>query len=127
MILYAIEIIKKITVETLYYLDDNAIYKQSKDGTNINFSNYQLGNVTSANTFNPLKINLFYQDFNYVIILDNRLAEIFKLDFNSIQPYKNITHISTGFDNTLCSVGHGDKKQLILTKVSGISVLNGSL
>ncbi|NRA94050.1 MAG: hypothetical protein HRU26_15465 [Psychroserpens sp.] len=87
--------------DTFYYIDDNTIYKQSKDGTNINFSNYQLGDVSTANTFNPLKINLFYQDFNYVIILDNRLAEIFKLDFNSIQPYKNITHISTGFDNTL--------------------------
>ena len=95
------EIVGIDNFDTFYYIDDNTIYKQSKDGTNINFSNYQLGDISTANTFNPLKINLFYQDFNYVIILDNRLAEIFKLDFNSIQPYKNITHISTGFDNTL--------------------------
>ncbi len=87
--------------DTFYYIDDNTLYKKTNDGKSLNFSNYQLGNISSANTFNPLKINLFYQDFNYVIILDNRLAEIFKLDFNVIQPYKNITHISTGFDNTL--------------------------
>ena len=87
--------------ETFYYLQENTIYKQNKDGTSINYSNYQLGEITTANTFNPLKINLFYEDFNMVVILDNRLAEIFKIDFNTIQPYKNITHISTGFDNTL--------------------------
>ena len=29
------------------------------------------------------------------------MAEIFKIDFNTLQDYKNVTHISTGFDNTL--------------------------
>lgn len=87
--------------ETLYYLKDNTLYKQNQDGTSINYSNYQLGEISSANTFNPLKINLFYQDFNMLVILDNRLAEIFKIDFNTIVPYKNVSHVSTGFDNTL--------------------------
>ena len=86
---------------TLYYVQDNTIYKQKTDGSSINYSNYQLGEITTANTFNPLKINLFYQDFNLVIVLDNRLAEIFKIDFNTIIPYKNVSHVSTGFDNTL--------------------------
>ena len=86
---------------TLYYIQDNTIYKQKTDGSSINYSNYQLGEITTANTFNPLKINLFYKDFNIVIVLDNRLAEIFKIDFNTIIPYKNVSHVSTGFDNTL--------------------------
>ncbi|WP_179344174.1 hypothetical protein [Winogradskyella ursingii] len=87
--------------ETLYYTtEDNTFYKKTKD-TTITYTNFQLGGVTTANIFNPLKINLFYQDFNTVIILDNRLAEIFKVDFNTLQPYKNISHVSTGFDNTL--------------------------
>ncbi|MEY8847980.1 hypothetical protein AB9K26_04155 [Psychroserpens sp. XS_ASV72] len=86
---------------TFYYTKDNSLHKQTKDGKIINYSNYQLGDISSANAFNPLKINLFYQDFNQVIILDNRLAEIFKIDFNTLQPYKNVTHIATGFDNTL--------------------------
>ncbi|WCO02120.1 hypothetical protein [Psychroserpens ponticola] len=95
------QIIALDNFETFYYLQHNTIYKQDKNGTSINYSNYQLGEITTANTFNPLKINLFYQDFNMVVILDNRLAEIFKIDFNTIHPYKNISHVSTGFDNTL--------------------------
>ena len=86
---------------TLYYsTENNTFHKKAKD-TTIVYSNFQLGEITSANTFNPLKINLFYRDFNTVIILDNRLAEIYKIDFNTIQPYKNVSFISTGFDNTL--------------------------
>jgi hypothetical protein len=60
-----------------------------------------LGDIASAIAFNPLKINLLYSDFNTVIILDNRLAEIFKIDFNALSPYKNVSHISTGHDNTI--------------------------
>ena len=36
-----------------------------------------------------------------MIILDNRLAEITKVDFNTLQDYKNVSLVSTGYDNTL--------------------------
>ncbi|MEO1030232.1 MAG: hypothetical protein AAFX55_02450 [Bacteroidota bacterium] len=89
------------TFGTLYYAtDDNTFNKKTKD-TTITYTNFQLGEITTANAFNPLKINLFYHDFNTVVILDNRLAEVFKIDFNTTQPYKNVSFISTGFDNTL--------------------------
>jgi hypothetical protein len=86
-----------------YYVFDNVLFKHTEKtkGIDVGYNNFQLGDITSVNTFNPLKINLFYKDFNTVIILDNRLSEIFKLDFNTISPYKNITHASTGFDNTI--------------------------
>lgn len=87
--------------ETIYYTVNTIFYKKPKDQPAINYSNVQLGEPTSINAFNPLKINMFYQDFNTIIILDNRLAEIFKIDFNTKQPYKNVTHVSTGYDNTL--------------------------
>jgi hypothetical protein len=89
------------TFGTFYYTtEDNTFYKKTND-TIITYTNFQLNEITTANTFNPLKINLFYEDFNTAIILDNRLAEIFKIDFNTILPYKNVSFISTGFDNTL--------------------------
>ena len=89
------------TFGTLYYsTEDNTFNKKIKD-TTITYTNFQLSEITTANAFNPLKINLFYQDFNTVVILDNRLAEIFKIDFNTVQPYKNVSFVSTGFDNTL--------------------------
>lgn len=85
---------------TIYMIDANTFYKIVKD-KKTTYSNVQLGNITTANVFNPLKINLFYKNFNTAIILDNRLAEIHKIDFNTIQPYKNVSHISTGYDNTI--------------------------
>ncbi len=86
---------------TLYYTTDNNSFHKKAIDTTITYANFQLGEITSANTFNSLKINLFYRDFNTVVILDNRLAEIFKIDFNTTQPYKNVSFISTGFDSTL--------------------------
>ena len=89
--------------ESLFYVLDNVLFKHSPEitGIDLGYNNFQLGNITSVNTFNPLKINVFYKDFNAVVILDNRLAEIFKIDFNALQDYKNISHVSTASDNTL--------------------------
>ncbi|MBQ0788207.1 MAG: hypothetical protein KBT69_11940 [Oceanihabitans sp.] len=85
---------------TQYHLDYDILYKKEPENTT-SYSNVQLGEITSANAFNPLKINVFYKDFNTAIILDNRLAEIFKIDFNTTKPYKSVSLISTGNDNTL--------------------------
>ncbi|MEN3322828.1 hypothetical protein VP395_03755 [Mariniflexile soesokkakense] len=89
--------------DTTFYILDNVLFKHSSEtkGIDIGYSNFQLGTITSVNTFNPLKINIFYKDFNTVLILDNRLAEIFKIDFNTLSDYKNVSHIATGSDNTL--------------------------
>ncbi|GAB1857255.1 hypothetical protein MHTCC0001_20910 [Flavobacteriaceae bacterium MHTCC 0001] len=84
----------------IFYTNANTIYKKNKD-TTISYNNLQLGKLTSVNSFNPLKINLFYQELNTAIILDNRLAEIFKVDFNDIDNYRNVSHVSTGYDNTI--------------------------
>ncbi len=89
------------TFNTQYFSDANqSFYKRTKD-TTISYANFQLGKITSANPFNPLKIILFYQDFNTVIILDNRLAEIFKIDLNTLQDYKNASYVSTAYDNSI--------------------------
>jgi hypothetical protein len=87
--------------ETTYYINHNELFKTEKTITLSTYSNIQLGYITTANTFNPLKINVFYRNFNTVVILDNRLTEMFKIDFNTIQPFKDITHITTGNDNTI--------------------------
>lgn len=93
-------LIYKDAFNSEYFLISNSLQKKTDDHI-VYYNNVQLGDVESVNLFNPLKINLFYKDFNTVIILDNRLAEIFKIDFNSSTNYKNISHVSTGSDNTL--------------------------
>ena len=98
---------------TLYYTKDSTTFLKKTKDTTITYANFQLGEITSANTFNSLKINLFYKDFNTVIVLDNRLAEIAKVDFNTITPYKNVNFVSTGYSNTLW-VFNQDKQWLEL-------------
>jgi len=99
----------KLRVNTLVHIDNfnsqysiinNALVVKKEDNT-INYSNLQLGNITMVNAFNPLKLNIFYKDFNTIVILDNRLAEITKLNFNTLQPLRDISHISTANDNTI--------------------------
>ena len=85
---------------TFFYLNNNTLHKNT-NGNVIKYSNLQLGDISNVDTFNPLKINIFYKDLNSVIVLDNRLAEIVKIDFNSVQNYKNVSKVSTGPDNTL--------------------------
>ena len=85
---------------TKYFYKNNTFFANGALG-NLEYTNIQLGNITTANAFNPLKINLFYDDFNTVILLDNRLAEIQKIDFNLITPFRDISHTSSANDNDL--------------------------
>lgn len=87
--------------ETCYFINNNELFKTENDLVLSTYSNIQFGHITTVNTFNPLKINLFYKDFNTAIILDNRLSVMFKMDFNRLQPFKDITHISIGNDNSI--------------------------
>ncbi len=95
---------------TRYFINNNVFNKKDPNQTVITYNNLQLGNITTANAFNPLKTNLFYKDFNSVIILDNRLAEIFRIDFNALPEYKNISHVSTGHDNTIWVFNQDNQK-----------------
>ena len=86
--------------ETQYSFSDNTFYSKGSKG-NFEYANLQLGDITSVNTFNPLKINVFYKDFNTVTILDNRLAEIKKINFNSLAPFRIVSKVSSANDNAL--------------------------
>ena len=85
---------------TTYYITEYTFY-QKETAKTLEYSNVQLGSISRANAFNPLKINVFYKDFNTVILLDNRLAEIKKIDFNLISPFREISHVTSAFDNDL--------------------------
>ncbi|MFC5194680.1 hypothetical protein ACFPH8_05000 [Bizionia hallyeonensis] len=105
---------------TKYYEINNVFYKKTAEKT-INYSNVQLGRLTSVDVFNPLKLIAFYKDFNTVIILDNRLSEILRIDFNTVQPYKNASFVSLGNDNTIW-IFNQDNQQLELYDYKAKSV-----
>jgi len=87
--------------ENIKYINNNTLFEKLKDSVLYNYSNVQLGEITSVDAFSPLKVKLFYKRFNTIIALDNRLTETDKIDFNTIKPYKNVSHVSTGFGNRL--------------------------
>jgi len=84
----------------MFFIKNNAL-NQLRSGVTNNYADIPLGQIFSVDAFNPLKINVFYKDFNTVVILDNRLNEIYRLDFNDIRPFRNVAFSSTGNDNTL--------------------------
>jgi len=79
--------------ENLYYSTDNVLFKFNKEQDSIlhKFNDFNLGNLTSVDLINPLKIVLFYQDSNTVVFLDNRLNERNRFSFNQIQPLRTLS------------------------------------
>ncbi|MFZ4670370.1 MAG: hypothetical protein ACOYLT_00005 [Flavobacterium sp.] len=66
-----------------YYINNNVFSKQN-DNQIWEYKNVALGKITSVDYVNPLKIVLFYEDFNSIITLDNQLNEIQKLNLFDI-------------------------------------------
>lgn len=65
----------------LYYLKNKVLFKKNEIQT-WQYKNLVLGKITKVDFLNPLKILLFYEDFNTVIMLDNQLNEIQKINFS---------------------------------------------
>ncbi len=66
---------------TLYYMKNNVFYlKNAKESWQ--YKNVSLGKPTKIDIQNPLKIMLFYENFNTVVILDNQLNETQKINFS---------------------------------------------
>jgi len=104
------ELIKKIPLnvdqfigiddfENIYAIKNNTFYKKTATKT-LTYTNTQLGKITSIDIKNPLKILLFYKDFNTVLILDNNLNELTtSINFNNTSFSKNISFVSGSSNN----------------------------
>ena len=85
--------------ESLYFLKSNTLFKKNSHGLQ-NYSNLDKGAISDVSVFNALRLALFYKDFNSVTLLDNRLAELISIDFNTISPLRTVSHISYGNDSS---------------------------
>jgi len=66
-----------------YYIKNNVFIKQN-DKKNWEYKNVALGEIYSVDIINPMKILVYYKDFNTIITLDNQLNEIQKLDLFTV-------------------------------------------
>ncbi|GEP51661.1 hypothetical protein FNO01nite_23330 [Flavobacterium noncentrifugens] len=67
-----------------YFIINNTFNKE-KDSLILQYKNLALGKITKVDLQNPLKIMLFYENFNTVILLDNQLNETQKISFSENQ------------------------------------------
>lgn len=65
-----------------FYVKNNVLFKKS-DTTLFQFQNVTLGKIKKVDVLNPLKIIVFYEEFNSVILLDNQLNEIQTINFSN--------------------------------------------
>ena len=87
--------------ENYYFLKNNTLYKRTTTKT-YSYSNIQLGEITSVDIKNPLKISLFYSHFNTVLFLDNQLNELTTpINFSASSFSKNIAFVNTASGTNL--------------------------
>jgi len=84
----------------LYFIKNNELIKISEKDT-FYYRNNFYSNITSLDAKNPLRIQLFYEDFNSLLVLDNKLSEISKVDFNFLEPTKTVSKVSASSDNNI--------------------------
>ena len=65
----------------LYYIKNNVFYKKNEQEL-WQYKNVSLGKITKIDFQNQLKILLFYENFNTIILLDNQLNETQKINFS---------------------------------------------
>ena len=65
-----------------YYTVKNDVFYKIGSGETLEYKNISLGKITKTDLRNPLKIVLFYENFNSIILLDNMLNEIKNINFS---------------------------------------------
>lgn len=65
-----------------FYENENVLYKKTPTST-IQYQNVSLGKIKKVDIINPLKVVVFYENFNTIVLLDNQLNEIQKVDFSN--------------------------------------------
>lgn len=82
----------------LYHISNNTLFKTSDTGESIAFKDVILGDIDRVDILNPNKIIVFYKMSNTIVILDNRMTEIDRQDFNRVTPFKNVGFAGTSKD-----------------------------
>lgn len=83
-----------------FYIQNNVVYKKV-EATILQYQNLSLGKITKVDIVNPLKVIVFYKDFNSVIVLDNQLNEIQRIDFSNLSTPIVATAIGISGQNKL--------------------------
>jgi hypothetical protein len=84
-----------------YYTVKNAVFSKSNDQQYLEYKNVSLGKITKIDLQNPLRIVLFYENFNTVVLLDNQLNETQKINFSENLTPINVSATGNAAQNQL--------------------------
>jgi hypothetical protein len=87
-------------MENIYYIKNNTFYKKNKTQS-WQYKNPSLGTISRIDIQNPLKIVLFYENFNTIVTLDNQLNETQKINFSEIETPILVTATGIAGQNNL--------------------------
>lgn len=81
-----------------YYSIKNNVLSKTKKNESFEYKNIALGKPTKIDIQNPLKIILYYENFNTIILLDNQLNETQKINLseNDVPIMASATGIASG-------------------------------
>jgi hypothetical protein len=65
-----------------YYTVKNNVFSKIKDNEYFEYKNISLGKITHIDKQNPLKTVVYYEDFNTIVLLDNQLNELQKINLS---------------------------------------------
>ena len=83
-----------------YYIEKNVLYKKQNDKI-YQYQNVQFGKISKVDLVNPLKILIFYADFNSVVVLDNQFNEIQTISFSSLENPVLVSAVGLSIQNKL--------------------------
>ncbi|KAF2512645.1 hypothetical protein [Flavobacterium foetidum] len=84
----------------LYQIKNN-VFSKIKGKEIFEYKNVSLGKITKVDLQNPLKIVLFYEDFNSVILLDNQLNKMSEINFSQNPNPINASAVGMSTQNQL--------------------------
>lgn len=67
----------------VFYTKGNVLYKKLGD-TELQYQNLAYGPISRVDIINPLKVLIFYEQFNALVVVDSQLNEIQKIDFSKL-------------------------------------------
>jgi len=83
------------------YIINGRVFSKISAEKTYQFSDLQLGPISSVDIINPLRITLFYDQTNTALILDNTLNEITRINFNRLENFRNVSYARTASERRL--------------------------
>jgi len=96
--------------DAIYFVRNNTLIKETDENI-YNYQNTQLGEITSVDVINPLKILIFYKALNTVVLVDKSLNPLSNpINFSTNGFNKNVEFVNIAYKNQLWLYSRDDNR-----------------